>query len=406
VTDTDEIWGAIDAALNGGNRGLPDGSSLAKLLAAHRCVRNIMDLPPLTVDQILSWADEHKTATGDWPKKNSGQVTGRDETWAGIQDSLLAGRRDLVGGSSLAKLLAEHRGVRNHMDLPDLTIEQIGAWADAHNAATGDWPNQKSGQVTGTDETWAAICAALNRGHRGLPRGCSLANLLAEYRGVRNVQNLPPLTVKQILEWIDMHKAATGDWPRKDSRQVTGTDETWAGLNTALNRGTRGLTGGCSLTKLLAKHRGVRNVMDLPNLTVEQILQWMDAHKAATGDWPRKDSGQATGADETWAGLNSALNRGTRGLTGGSSLAKLLAEHRSVRNVMDLPQLTVEQILECLDSHKAATGTWPRKDSGQVTGADETWAGLNTALNRGTRGLTGGSSLARLIKEHRSNVML
>src|SRR5205807_1427453 len=155
---------------------------------------------------------------------------GMVETWAGIQDSLLAGRRGLAGGSSLAKLLAEHRGIRNHMDLPDLTIEQIVAWADDHKAATADWPNQKSGQVTGTDETWAGINAALNRGTRSLTGGSSLAKLLAEHRSVRNFMDLPLLTVEQILAWMDAHKAATGDWPRKDSDQVTGTDETWAGI--------------------------------------------------------------------------------------------------------------------------------------------------------------------------------
>src|SRR5262249_6645494 len=37
----------------------------------------------------------------------------------------------LTGGSSLAQLLAERRGVRNHLRLPRLTVEQIAAWAKA-----------------------------------------------------------------------------------------------------------------------------------------------------------------------------------------------------------------------------------------------------------------------------------
>ena len=43
----------------------------------------------------------------------------------------------LDGGSSLPRLLAEYRGVRNHRDLSDLTIEQILAWADAAQSGDG-----------------------------------------------------------------------------------------------------------------------------------------------------------------------------------------------------------------------------------------------------------------------------
>ena len=127
---------------------------------------------------------------GKWPTKNVGQIEGTDETWARINDALYMGLRGLPSGSSLAKLLAEQRGVRNIQDLPDLTVKQILSWADTHKAARGDWPNVKSGKVAGTDETWAGINAALYTGLRGLPRGSSLAKLLAEHRGVRNIGDL------------------------------------------------------------------------------------------------------------------------------------------------------------------------------------------------------------------------
>jgi hypothetical protein len=214
-----------------------------------------MDLPELTIEQILAWVHAHKSSTGDWPNQKTGQVTGTDEKWIFIDDALRSGRRGLPGGSSLAKLLAERCGVRNKKDLPDLTIEQILTWADTHHASTGDWPNQETGQVTGTEETWAGVNSALDRGNRGLPGGSSLANLLAERRGVRNRKNLPPLTTQQILAWADAHKTATGSWPNNKSGQVTGTGETWAGINAALHRGSRGLPGGSSLAKLFAEHR-------------------------------------------------------------------------------------------------------------------------------------------------------
>jgi hypothetical protein len=176
-------------------------------------------------------------------------------------------------------------------------IKQILTWVDAHRKRTGELPNRKSGQVTGTDETWAGIQNALREGRRGLPGGSSLAKLLAERRGVRNVQDLPPLTIQQILGWVDAHQLATGRWPNKESGQVTGTEETWAAINTALHRGQRGLSGSSSLADLLAEHRGVRNRKDLPSLAVAQILAWADAHKKKTGNWPKRTSGQVTGTD-------------------------------------------------------------------------------------------------------------
>lgn len=42
--------------------------------------------------------------------KNSGKMTGMDETWSGISNALRVTGRGLPGGSSLAKLLATHRG--------------------------------------------------------------------------------------------------------------------------------------------------------------------------------------------------------------------------------------------------------------------------------------------------------
>jgi hypothetical protein len=331
VTGTDETWAGINNALRTGTRGPQAGSSLAQLLAEHRDVRNKANTPPLTVEQILTWVEEHKIATGDWPHLKSGLVAGTDETWAGIDAALSRGNRGLPGESTLAKLMAEHRGVRNRQDLPALTIKQILAWADEHSAATGTWPKLKSGQVTGTDETWGGINTALSQGGRGLPSGSSLPNLLTEHRGVQNHKDLPPLTLKQILTWVDEHKAATGDWPEKKSGQISGTDETWSKINSALYEGSRGLPAGSTLAKLLAEQRGVRNLKNLPPLTVNQILAWADMHEVATGHWPNQKSGPVNNTDETWAGINSALSIGRRGLPGGSSLAKLLNQ-RYVRH--------------------------------------------------------------------------
>jgi hypothetical protein len=103
-----ESWNAISVALAKGLRGLPAGSSLARLLAERRGARNRKGLPRLTIEQIRTWADGHRAATGHWPSAQSGPVAGAPapgETWAAIYHALRNGDRGLPGGLSLAQLL-------------------------------------------------------------------------------------------------------------------------------------------------------------------------------------------------------------------------------------------------------------------------------------------------------------
>jgi hypothetical protein len=177
---------AVEAALNKGNRNLPGDSSLAQLLAEHRRVRNKARLPKLTRKQILTWADGHRQRTGQGPTKESGAVLDAPgETWLAIQPALVAGLRRLPGGSSLARLLAERRGVRNRSCLPDLTPKQIRTWALAHRRRTGKWPPALSGPVVeAPGETWKGVEMALVQGHRGMRKGSSLARVLKPLKGM------------------------------------------------------------------------------------------------------------------------------------------------------------------------------------------------------------------------------
>jgi hypothetical protein len=69
--------------------------------------------PPLTVEQILAWADAHHERTGRWPISRSGPVEGvPGQTWGDVDKALRAGRRGLPGGDSLARLLDRHLGRR------------------------------------------------------------------------------------------------------------------------------------------------------------------------------------------------------------------------------------------------------------------------------------------------------
>jgi hypothetical protein len=327
-----ESWGGINGALTRGLRGLSGGSSLTELLAQHRGRRNQKGQPPLTVEQIVAWADAYHERTGEWPKQNSGAIHGMaGETWSVVNTFLITGGRGLPGGSSLPKLLADKRGVRNKQDLPPLTTDHILAWADAHHKRTNEWPAQTSGPIIDSPgDTWKGVQMALVQGLRGLAGGSTLARLLAETRGVRRHLMRPALTLARILSWADAHYERTGAWPTERSGPVVGqVEETWKGIDRALQQGVRGLPGGSSLAKLLAGQRGKRNHLNRPCLTVAQILAWADAHHERSGEWPTQYSGAVRGVDgETWSAINRALGRGSRELPANTSLARLIAEQR------------------------------------------------------------------------------
>jgi hypothetical protein len=340
-------------------------------------------LPELTQERILAWADEFHGRNQHWPSQNSGPIKDLDlpgESWLAVEAALALGLRGLPGGDTLPRILARERGRRNKGDLPDLTLAQILRWADAHHRRTGEWPKPDNPEIPGVPgESWHAIDAALNSGLRGLPGGSSLPRLLLESRDVCHHLALPKLSLTMILAWADAHHAENACWPTRRSGLVAGVPhQTWSAINAALREGVRGLPGGSSLARLLSKRRGVLNRLDPPKLSVTAILQWADRHHRRTGQWPNyRTHGKIPGSGgTTWSGVRSALESGSRGLPGGSSLAQLLAEHRCVRNTRRLPALTAAQILRWADAHHDRTGVWPKNKSGPIADEpEETWGG-------------------------------
>jgi hypothetical protein len=107
--------------------------------------------PPLTVTQILAWCDAHYARTGSWPRTSTADRTELppELNLRKVDNALRLGLRTLPGGSSLAQLLAEHRGVRNRQDLPPLTRDAVLAWVDGHHERTGSWPNEDCNALAG-----------------------------------------------------------------------------------------------------------------------------------------------------------------------------------------------------------------------------------------------------------------
>ena len=289
---------------------------------------------------------------------------------------------------------------------PQLTIKRILAWADAYYVRRGLWPTTRLFVVRDApNETWPDIDEALVSGRRGLTGGSSLDKLLARHRNLIRRDRPRRLTLKQILAWADNHRKRTGKWPTSLSGTVLSVpNEHWRLIDDALRLGRRELTPGSSLAKLLVKHRSKPNIRELPPLTVKGILRWADAHHRRTGNWPKAEVVTVHGVPGvTWNMINAALMRGTRGLRGGSTLGKVLAEQRNVRIRKHLPRLTIKQILLWADDHCRLTGRWPNRNDGPVGGAPgETWAGISMCLITGRRGLSPGSTLTKVFRKHRS----
>jgi hypothetical protein len=209
----------------------------------------------IRAEEILARADAHHARHGTWPQDTSGEIPGTGRTWNGVACRLRRGLHGLPGGISLAKFLEKYRGVRVGRKPPQLSEEQILAWADAWFADHGKWPARRSGNIPGTRETWSSVDCALRTAGRGIRRASSLAELLARRRGVRNRMRLPPLTEQQILTWTRTHFETTGQRPSQSSGPVgQSPGDTWSAVDKALAVGHRGLPGGSSLTKLLRAH--------------------------------------------------------------------------------------------------------------------------------------------------------
>jgi hypothetical protein len=324
------------------------------------------------------------------------------ESWSTVNNALRRGHRGLPTSTTLARLLAEHRGRKRPEGRPELSVVDVLRAADAYHAQHRSWPREKTpGPIPGWPRLhWSTIDDRFKNGRRGLPGPTTLLKFLIEHRG-REARNRPPdLSVEQILAWADAYHEAHGRWPGTQSGKVAGAEsETWLNINFALAGGHRGLPGGSSLCRLLSEHRGVHNPKSPRDLSAQQVLAWADAHRAATGTWPTDLSGAVAGTDgEVWSALDLALKKGGRGLPRGSSLKRLLDEHRGEAR----GRLTLDLIRAWGEAYRTAHGSWPDASSGRVDESPtDTWYNINKILGRGGRGLPGHSSLQRLLGEHR-----
>ena len=256
-------------------------------------------------------------------------------------------------------------------------------------------------------ETWRAVDGGLRVGVRGLPSGSSLAQLLDEHRGRRNLRELPPFTVRKILAWADAHHKRTGVWPTNASGPIAeAPHETWSAVGVALANGRRGLPGRSSLSKLLAIRRAVYYSNRLRPLSLAKMRGSARAYKRAS---------RAVGLLQPpvrWRAFQARLGRTSATLCAKAIVGFLAvkrwpycatARRRTALFKFGFGPLTDEQVLAWADAHLKRTGRWPHSRSGAIAEAPgETWRSVDRALHTGTRGLTRKSTLVRFLAERRA----
>jgi hypothetical protein len=273
-----EKWMMVNAALYLGHRGIPGGSTLGRFLA--RSGRTSRRDPPLGISTESQPVGTGPSALPDYhPRmRREDRRLGRGHSTRVLTPEGMAARQQCGEPPEPVDAKSKGRRKKTWGRPPLLTVLQILAWADAHHQRTGRWPSRDSGPIPGTrEETWVKVCSSLSVGRRGLPGGSSLAKLLVEQRGKKSIRNPAPLSIPLILAWADAFRARTGRWPTRQSGPVADTPgESWCTIDDALSRGCRGLPGGLSVSRLLARERNVYRATDLDPLTPSEILRQAD----------------------------------------------------------------------------------------------------------------------------------
>ncbi len=364
-----------------------------------RAVERVAQRPPLTIEQILKWADMHRGKTGEWPRYDSGKIDGTDLTWNNVGYSLLYARPNLPRGLTLPLLLHKYRGVHNRVLQPPLSIKQVLAWADAYKTATGSWPIADSGPIEGTTDTWNSVDSALRAARRGISHKTSLARVLFRYRGVENIAEKEPLDPQAILKWAKAFYHKFGRWPGVKSKPVRGQKASWASIDHCMRSGLRGCQPGGSLAIFLESQLGVVNSQRKPPLRIQWIVHEMKMYRSTHGEWPNIRSGRIAESNETWGGVELALTRRRRGVKTKTSLADLRQRYLGVVNPRDQSSLTLSWIKTQIRKHFRRTGHWPNTQSGSIPGSSETWQKVASALWGGLRGIAVRTTLGNVVAE-------
>lgn len=422
-----ETWQALDTALARGRRGLNAwrGASLAQFRRAHGLHRD------LTAQRLVDWIRAFREKMSRWPKQTDKVVWERRdgqwhrvrrETWAGINLALRGGTRGLRDwkGTGLLSFRRKHGLIDEARDLRDA---EVTSWMQEFHRRQGQWPTGRDKTVWIPDTeggwkkspslTWRRIDESLQR-----RRACGARTTLGRLKKKQGLGQRLQFSAARVERWIRLYHEKESHWPTPRSIEVWDQDGatqawsvvtglTWAEIEGALLRGTRGLEAlrGSSLEKFRYRRR-----LGEP-LSAKQILLWAHCFKRKTARYPRRTDTHVWEPDPlqhwrivaewTWTQINRALSQNYLGRGQPASLAELLLSGQLVDEgapPKDDRRLTPQKIHQWLTTFESREGRWPTYQDREVLEeiepgvlvcvVGENWKALSEAMVLGLRGLT------------------
>ncbi len=221
------------------------------------------------------------------------------------------------------------------------------------------------------------------------------------------------LSEEQIREAAREYYARRGRLPTRHSREKLSTypATSWSAVYNAGSVGSRGLTKGRTLSKILAPLREKKQL-----LSESSIIEAAREYYASVGKLPTASSRErlSTYPDTNWGSVNSAGWVGSRGLTKGRTLSKILAPLReeignSLKRRKNGPYkqlLSESSIIEAAREYYASVGKLPTASSRErlSTYPEASWKSVNDAGYLGYRGLTKGRTLSTILAPLREEI--
>ena len=214
------------------------------------------------------------------------------------------------------------------------------------------------------------------------------------------------LSEEQIREAAREYYARRGRLPTRHSREKLSTypATSWSAVYNAGSVGSRGLTKGRTLSKILAPLREKKQL-----LSESSIIEAAREYYASFGKLPTASSRErlSTYPDTNWGSVNSAGWVGSRGLTSGRTLSKILAPLRKELGINPKRRtsgpykqlLSESSIIEAAREYYSRRGKLPTASSREKlsTYPATNWAAVNSAGWVGSRGLTKGRTLSKIL---------
>lgn len=173
ISDTEKTWGTLWMSVPNRRDGWPAHITFGTWLDEQYPERIAARAKHLSPDIVRAWVERFRAAhNGKFPSTVSGPIPDTDKTWGAVDSAMTQCNAGWTQRTSLAVWLDEQYPERVRQLTPELLRRWVEDYRDRHE---GRFPTLTSGQIAGTNKTWAAVGAAMKKGFSGWTQKTSLA---------------------------------------------------------------------------------------------------------------------------------------------------------------------------------------------------------------------------------------